>query len=123
MKTSKLKTWVNDEKNLPEELSEVVAKIAGSGDKNSDLMAQYVFKYFSDMHKHFSGLRKILNPSAKLDYIVGNSSFYGNLVRAEVIMERSLSALGFVDVESTIVRKRNCNKELYEFCVSARWNP
>ncbi len=119
--TSKLKTWVNDEKKLPNELADVVEKISSSGDKNSDLMAQYVFKYFSDMHKHFSGLRKILNPSAKIDYIIGNSSFYGNLVRAEVIMERSLSMLGFVDVSSSIVRKRNCNKELYEFCVSARW--
>lgn len=121
--TSKLKTWVNDEKKLPDELSEVVERIANSGDKNSDLMAQYVFKYFSDMHKHFAGLKKILNPSSKIDYIVGNSSFYGNLVRAETIMERSLSTLGFVDVKSTIVRKRNCNKELYEFCVSARWKP
>ena len=84
-------------------------------------MAQYVFKYFSDMHKHFSGLRNVLNDGAKVDYIIGNSSFYGNLVKAEAIMGSSLEILGFTNVSSKIVRKRNCNKELYEFCLSARW--
>jgi hypothetical protein len=119
--TSKLKTWVNDEDILPDELTRIVEIIAKSGDKNSDLMAQYVFKYFSDMHKHFSGLRNILNDGAKVDYIIGNSSFYGNLVKAEAIMGSSLEILGFTNVSSKIVRKRNCNKELYEFCLSARW--
>ena len=119
--TSKLKTWTNDESNLSDELLNVVEVIANSGDKNSNLMSQYVYKYFSDMHKHFAGLRGILNTGAKLDYIIGNSSFYGNLVRAEVIMEKSLTTLGYTDVKSRIVRKRNCNKELYEFCVSAKW--
>lgn len=119
--TSKLKTWKNEVTGLPSELHEIVSKIAASGDKNSDLMAQYVFKYFSDMHTHFSELRNILRPGAKLDYIIGNSSFYGNLVEAEVLMEASLASLGFTDVGSRIVRKRNSNKNLYEYCVSARF--
>ena len=119
--TSKLKTWKNEVVNLPDQLNEIVTKIATSGDKNSDLMAQYVFKYFADMHIHFSGLKDILRPGAKLDYIVGNSSFYGNLVEAETLMEKSLISLGFSDVGSRIVRKRNSNKHLYEYCVSARY--
>lgn len=118
--TSKLKTWKNEVAGLPGQLTEIVSRIAASGDKNSDLMAQYVFKYFADMHLHFSGLKNILRSGAKLDYIVGNSSFYGNLVEAEMLMEKSLISLGFTDVGSRVVRKRNSNKNLYEYCVSAR---
>ena len=119
--TSKLKTWQNLINDLPSELLDIVNIISKSGDKNSDLMSQYVFKYFSDMHLHFSEMRKILNNGAKLDYIVGNSSFYGNLVRTESIMEESLKILGYYDVGNTVVRKRNTKKELFEYCVSAKW--
>jgi hypothetical protein len=120
--TSRLKTWENDENILPQELFEIVDTIANSGDKNSDVMAKYVFKYFVDMHKHFSRIRPLLAKGATLDYIIGNSSFYGNLVNAEKLMEESLRILGFDDVRSEIIRKRNSNKHLYEFCTSAKWN-
>jgi len=119
--TSKLKLWENDVSGLPDELLDIVHIISESGDKNSDLMSQYVYKYFSDMHLHFSELRNVLNTGAKLDYVVGNSSFYGNLVRTESIMEKTLESLGYSNVSNSIVRKRNTNKELYEFCVSAKW--
>lgn len=120
--TSRLKDWVNDTDNLPNELFEIVKKINSSGDKNSEVLAQYVFKYFADMHKHLARIRPILNEGATLDYIIGNSSFYGNLVEAEVLFEKSLSILGYSNVRSKIIRKRNSNKNLYEFCVSAEWH-
>lgn len=88
-------------------------------DKNADLMARYVHKYFYDMHQHFSSLKNLLNEGAKIDYIVGNSSFYGVKVDSEKIFEDSLLSLGFKNVSSRIVRKRNSNKELFEFCVTA----
>lgn len=119
--TSRLKTWENDESILPKELFEIVETISNSGDKNSDVMAKYVFKYFVDIHKHFSRLRPLLVKGATLDYIIGNSSFYGNLVNADKLMEESLRILGFDNVCSEIIRKRNSNKHLYEFCTSATW--
>ncbi|WP_290003897.1 hypothetical protein [Faucicola atlantae] len=119
--TSRLKTWTNDESNLPHELFDIVEKIRLSGDKNSEVLAQYVFKYFVDMHKHLARLRPMLNNGATLDYIIGNSSFYGNLVEAETLFEKSFTLLGYSDVKSKIIRKRNSNKNLFEFCVSAKW--
>ncbi|OHV12792.1 DNA methyltransferase [Kushneria phosphatilytica] len=120
--TSKLKDWAPDNVNLPESLLAVCEKILNAENKNAELMARYVHKYFYDMHSHFSSLRNHLNHGAKIDYIVGNSSFYGNLVDSEQIFESSLHSLGYKNVSSRIVRKRNSKKELYEFCVSATWN-
>jgi len=120
--TSRLKDWAPNNIELPAVLLEVCDKILNSGDKNSGLMARYVHKYFFDMYLHFSSLRTVLDNNAKLDYIVGNSTFYGIHVPSEKIYERSLELLGYKDITSKIVRKRNCKKELYEYCVSAYWH-
>lgn len=120
--TSKLKSWHNaDNIVLPDELNNVVANILNSGDKNSDLMANYVYKYFYDMYLHFMKLRPMLKPNATLNYIVGNSSFYGHLVQSEIIIENLLDMLGYQNISSEIIRKRNCNKNLFEFNISAAW--
>ena len=83
-------------------------------------MANYVLKYFEDMHKHLSSVYAGLSPSGKVFYIVGNSNFYGVTVPAEKIYVDMMSAIGFDNVEYRIVRKRNCNKQLYEFVVSGQ---
>jgi hypothetical protein len=119
--TSRLKDWSPTDIELPDILLTSCEKILNSGDKNSELMARYVHKYFYDMHLHFSSLRHLLENGAKLDYIVGNSTFYGIHVDSEKIYEKSLELLGFSNISSVIVRKRNSKKELYEYCVSAYW--
>ena len=53
-------------------------------------------------------------------YIVGNSSFYGNTVPSDEIYKSILSAVGFKGEKAAIVRKRNCNKALYEYWISAK---
>lgn len=120
--TSRLKNWSPTDVELPEILLKSCAEILNSGDKNSELMARYVHKYFYDMHLHFSSLRPLLESGAKLDYIVGNSTFYGIHVASNKIYEESLELLGYSNISSTIVRKRNSKKELYEYCVSASWD-
>ncbi|WP_346208930.1 hypothetical protein [Aeromonas salmonicida] len=120
--TSRLKDWAPSDIELPNTLLKSCEDILNSGDKNSELMARYVHKYFYDMHLHFSSIRPLLDENAKLDYIVGNSTFYGVHVPSDKIYEESLCLLGFSDVSSTIVRKRNSKKELFEYCVSARWS-
>lgn len=117
--TSRLSDWAPSEIELPKSLDGICNKILKSGDKNSSLMARYVHKYFYDMHCHFTSIRNLLNDGARLDYIVGNSTFYGVHVPSDILYEESLSILGFKEIKTSVVRKRNSNKALFEYCVSA----
>lgn len=119
--TSRLQDWRSNELDLPDSLQEVVGGILTKDEKNAGLMAQYVLKYFHDMHQHLASLRGSLRRDAALHYIVGNSSFYGVQVPAEKILEESMRSLGYTNVGSAIVRKRNSKKELFEYRVSATW--
>jgi hypothetical protein len=119
--TSRLNTWKMEEDSLPEEIFSTVKRIEISDGKNSHLLAIYVLKYFHDMHLHLSSIRSILANGAELHYIVGNSSFFGNMVDTATLLAESMHALGYSNISSEIVRKRNCNKALYEYCISATW--
>lgn len=120
--TSRLQDWSSNKVQSPKSLKTTVSKIEKSEGKNNMLMAKYVDKYFCDMHCHFENLRYCLLPGATLNYIVGNSSFYGVQVHTERLLSESLQSLGYTNVNNCIVRKRNSKKELYEYCVSAVWN-
>ena len=119
--TSRLNSWTIKEKALPEKIFSTIEKIEMSKGKNSHLLAIYVLKYFHDMHLHLSSIRSILKDGAELQYIVGNSTFFGNLVDTPALLSDSMRFLGYSKVHSEIVRKRNCNKALYEYCISASW--
>lgn len=119
--TSRLHGWVPDDVALPASLERVVSRILDTKKKNSSLMANYVHKYFHDVHLHLRCLQKSLRKGAVLSYIVGNSSFYGVQVRTDALLMESLRMLGFADVSSRVIRKRNSKKELFEHCVRATW--
>ncbi|NEO45461.1 MAG: site-specific DNA-methyltransferase [Moorea sp. SIO4A1] len=119
--TSRLQNWESNGLELPELIRLVVSEILETEEKNTLLMANYVYKYFHDMHLHFNNLKSILNKGAVLSYIVGNSSFYGVQVHTEKLLEDSLNSLGFTNVGSKAIRKRNSKKELFEYCVYATW--
>ena len=119
--TSRLQDWDSNGIDLPESLLMAVTNIRDSDQKNSLLMANYVWKYFHDMHLHFISLKDRLRTGTQLSYIVGNSSFYGNMVHTETLLEDSLSMLGFNNIGNKMVRKRNSKKELFEYCVHATW--
>ncbi len=119
--TSRLNSWKIAEEALPEKIFATVEKIKMSNGKNSRLLAIYVLKYFHDMHLHLSSIRSILENGAELHYIVGNSTFFGNMVDTPALLADSMKVLGYSKIHSEIVRKRNCNKALYEYCVSASW--
>jgi len=106
---------------LPSDLYSTCDKIQKSSNKHSETLSKYVLKYYYDMHMHFESLRGHLAPDAKLVYIVGNSTFYGVHVHADKLLKTSLESLGYEDIEISIIRKRNCKKELFEYCVSAVW--
>lgn len=117
--TSRLVDWKPTISDLPPSLMETALAIQESNGKNSFLMAQYVFKYFHDMYLHFKNLRKRLNTDAKINYIIGNSTFFNVPVHSEKLYSDILYSLGYRDIGYRIVRKRNSKKELYEFDVYA----
>ena len=119
--TSRLSTWKMEKDSLPKEVFSTVKKIEMSEGKNSHLLSIYVLKYFHDMYSHLSSIRSILANGAELHYIVGNSSFFGNMVDTATLLTDSMHLLGYSNISSKIVRKRNCNKALYEYCLSATW--
>ncbi|MDZ4876278.1 MAG: hypothetical protein CLLPBCKN_005698 [Chroococcidiopsis cubana SAG 39.79] len=119
--TSRLLLWKMEENILPEELFATVEKIKFSNGKNANLLATYVLKYFHDMHLHLASIRQVLKDGAELNYIVGNSTFFGNTVDTAALISKSMHMLGYQKIHSEILRKRNCNKALYEYCISATW--
>lgn len=117
--TSRLSTWNEDVSHLPSTLLNVCKKIETSDEKNGLTMSKYVLKFFFDLNLHLSSLRSHLNSGARINYILGNSSFYGNMVDTDNITKEILLNLGYHNVQSTIIRKRNCKKELYEYMIHA----
>ena len=118
--TSKLATWVKKTDLLPDYLFDIVGHIASADNKSAGLMANYVLKYFDDIAMHMKSAYETIKEGGTVHYIVGNSSFYGNTVPSDDIYKSILSAVGFKDEKAVIVRKRNCNKALYEYWISAK---
>ncbi|GAB2582870.1 DNA methyltransferase [Dyella jejuensis] len=119
--TSRLATWESKGHLLPDILTDTVSRIAATDTKNAGILATYVLKYFYDMHLHLSSLPNVLAPGAELHYIVGNSTFFGHMVDTPTILGASMRMLGYDKIESTVIRKRNSNKALFEYDVTARW--
>jgi len=122
--TSRLTEWQpNYGAYTSTELEEILAKVACPSNANGVLLAKYIHKYCVDMGRHFDGLRQKLANGARVHYIVGNSTFYGELLSVERIYAHMMQEQGFSDVTIRPIRKRNSKKELVEFDVSAYWNP
>jgi SAM-dependent methyltransferase len=119
--TSRLNEWQADSGYENMHLSDVLDRIASADNKHAKLLSVYVHKYCDDIFKHLSSLARVLNSGARVHYIVGNSTFYGNLVKVEEVYADIMSRIGFVDVCISAIRKRNSKKELVEFDVSATW--
>jgi hypothetical protein len=118
--TSRLNDWKPEGRTyISDELEETLARIAAPSNANGALLATYIRKYCVDMAKHFAELRAILRPGARLHYIVGNSTFYGELLSIEKSYANIMGELGFRHISILPIRKRNSKKELVEFLVSA----
>ncbi len=119
--TSKLAAWEPPQDAFTSgTLEAALAAIRTADNRSADTLARYVHKYFVDMNEHFRALRQAVRQGGEVHYIIGNSTFYGNLVAAETLYEEMMLSAGFSDVCVEIIRKRNSKKELFEFDVSAR---
>ena len=119
--TSRLSTWTQENNRLPQLLLDTCKAIEESDSKNGKTMATYVHKFFDDMYIHFSNLRNHLLPNATINYIVGNSSFYGHFVDTDIIIMEILKDLNYTNISSKIIRKRNSKSNLYEYIISASY--
>lgn len=120
--TSRLSDWQPETGDyISPHLESILERIVNPVNASGVLLAAYIRKYFVDMARHFSEIRTILKPGARLHYIVGNSTFYGELVPVEQIYADLMQKLGFSDILVIPLRKRNSKKELVEFDVSARF--
>ncbi len=120
--TSRLNEWTREQGVFfPPCLEEVLARIATSAEKNAELLANYVAKYFADTWLHLCSLSKSLKQDAEVHYIVGNVSFYNNVVPVERIYAEMMDACRFSSTKVITIRKRNSNKKLYEFDVQGKF--
>jgi DNA modification methylase len=119
--TSNLKNWKPANYNLPSRLYDVCEKIRKCEDRNAETMNKYVHKYFDDIYSHFLNLSRVLKSKAKINYIVGNSSFYGNFVETHDIVAEIMQQTGYKKITANIIRRRNTKKGLLEYNVKAVW--
>ncbi len=121
--TSKLNSWKPSTCTpVDSEMEVVCSAIRSDGGKNGNILATYVQKYHHDMWEHFKSVKSILKPGGRLSYIVGNSVFFKHEVPVHQWYAIMLEELGFNDIQVEIIRKRNSNKALYEFDVTAVHN-
>jgi 16S rRNA G966 N2-methylase RsmD len=119
--TSRLNDWAASEKYQNDHLSSVVAAISQAENKHAETLSRYVHKYHEDIFAHLSSLTDLLNKGARVHYIIGNSTFYGTLVKVEDLYADMMKKVGFSNINIKAIRKRNSKKELVEFDVSATW--
>ena len=91
----------------------------GAHDKNGPLLAAYLDRYFEDTEQHLRRLREHVTKGGEIHYVVGNSTFYGELIPVETLYAELMERAGFRKATIETLRKRNSKKELYEFRVSA----
>jgi hypothetical protein len=119
--TSRLNDWSASEDYQNAHLSSVVTTISQAENKHAETLSRYVHKYHEDIFAHLSSLTGLLNEGARVHYIIGNSTFYGTLVKVEDLYADMMKKVGFSNIDIKAIRKRNSKKELVEFDVSATW--
>lgn len=117
--TSRLKEWKRTSGECPSALKKVLPKVRKAHEKNGPLLASYLDRYFEDTEKHLKKLRKHVRKGGTIHYVVGNSTFYGELIPVEDLYAELMERAGFKHAKVETLRKRNSKKELYEFEVSA----
>ncbi len=118
--TSRLKNWERTFGQIPTRLAHVLTKIRAAHPRNGPLLAAYLDRYFEDAERHLKALHPHVARGGEIHYVVGNSTFYGELVPVEELYAELMETAGFRSAEVVTLRKRNSKRDLYEFRVSAR---
>lgn len=119
--TSRLAAWLPESESFqPAVLREALQHIRTVENKSRHVLTQYIMRYFADIWTHLNSLLPVLRQGAEVDYIVGNSSYFGVLLPVEQIYAAMFAELGFREIHIHTVRRRNSSKALLEFRVHAR---
>jgi hypothetical protein len=102
-------------KNVEDAVGGIVEKIR----EHSNLLANYVQKYFNDMYVHFTELSKVANDSARCAYVIGNSKIKGVEIPSDVVLAKLLECVGFNMDKIVRIRNRLGKRGLYEAIVYA----
>lgn len=116
--THRLKTWeLPPTANVPPIILAVAKKVAAKRKPTAKMMANYILRYFADMTVHVEALASVMRRGGRFHYVVGNSSFYGNIVETEKALMHIFRRAGFVNVRARALRKRTSKTELFEYVV------
>lgn len=115
--TSVLSQGVKSKNALIESLlGEHLQSIRPSG----DLMANYIVKYFNDMHDHAAQVALACNQRARLAYVIGNSKFFDQPLPSDEILAAIFGEFGFGLESIDRMRRRQSKTGLYEAVVFMR---
>lgn len=104
--------------DIAEIIEETVEKIRHKKElSNTNLMANYVTKYFNMLYLHTKSLKKILEDGAKCAYVIGNSEIKGVEIPSDLWLAEIFEKSGFTMDHIIRVRRRNSGKGLYEAIV------
>lgn len=101
---------------------EIIVPIANEIRKSDNLMANYLVNYFNMLSRQITNMNRVLQPHAKLAYVVGCSRLKGVYIETDVLLAKIIERLGLGFKIDTVerIRKRNSGKNLHESIVYAR---
>jgi len=118
--TSRVGAW-EPEGQIPLDgrFTDTLAQIIVANERSGELLSRYVAKYFHDIWAHVRASFRVMRHGGRVTYVVGNSTFRGVHVPTHDWYARLLTEAGFEGASVTVLRKRNSNKALYEYAVTA----
>jgi hypothetical protein len=102
-----------------EEIQSLLEKYDVELREKSNLMANYVIKYFNMLFEHLLAMNDCLNVGANLAYVIGNSAIKKVYIPADEILHDMFKIFGYEQLKILRVRTRNSRAGLYEAIVLA----
>lgn len=103
-------------------VKQVVVPVAEEIRKSDNLMANYLVKYFNMLSRQIVAMNQVLQPHARLAYVVGCSELKKVYVETDVLLAKVIEGLGLGFRTKSVerIRKRNSGKDLHESIVYAQ---
>jgi hypothetical protein len=118
--TSRVGTWEPEEQiPLGAPFTDTLGRILAANERSGQVLSRYVAKYFHDIWAHLRASFRVMRYGGRVTYVVGNSTFRGVHVPTHEWYAQLLTEAGFENAMVTVLRKRNSNKALYEYAVTA----
>lgn len=107
---------IEPNKDIRDTLQNIVAELR----PRSNLMCNYVVKYFNMVDDHIRALKQVISEDFRGAYVVGNSRIKGEEIYTELLLSEIFEIRGFHVDELLTFRKRGGRAKLYEtaVCVS-----